>query len=251
MIHCESGLRSVNRGEDMKEKQMGMLIEHRREKYQLNQQDLADKLGVSSRLVSQWETGKRMPNTTLVSKLCEELHISVNELVSGKKLKEEEERQEIQKTVMLLLNTNRKLKKCRIFHKILCCLGVITSLACGMGGYYLWCSNHPIVDISILQYPLKENIKVGTPSMVYTYRLPGEFPSSDLKIFRLSEQSENLNRYFKNNYKTADIKLEMEEKDGKTFLRYAGPATTLDGEMIEFEKEIILDFALDADITYL
>lgn len=233
----------------MDEIQIGMFIASCRENEQLTQQELADHLGVSSKLVSQWETGKRMPHTSQIPRLCEALHMSVNELLSGKKLKEEEERQEIEQTVMLLLNTNRKLNKFRMFHKVLCVFGILMMLGCGYIGYYAYWYFHPMIDIQVSQYGKGENLKIEMPAVSFASPVYETAPSVLLNIFQLIKQCEQTNQIVFDHYKYASIKIDIEEKDGQTILQYAGPATTLDDELIEFEKQIILDFALGANIN--
>ncbi len=44
---------------------------------------LAEKLGITDRAVSKWETGKSMPDASLMLELCQILRISVNDLLSG------------------------------------------------------------------------------------------------------------------------------------------------------------------------
>jgi len=47
---------------------------------------LAEKLGITDRAVSKWETGKSMPDSSIMLELCEILEITVNELLSGEKI---------------------------------------------------------------------------------------------------------------------------------------------------------------------
>lgn len=49
----------------------------------LTQMQLAEKLGITDRAVSKWETGKSMPDSSIMLELCEILGITVNELLSG------------------------------------------------------------------------------------------------------------------------------------------------------------------------
>lgn len=240
----------IESGENMKTIHMGIFIKNRRENYQLTQQELADKLGVTQRLVAQWEAGERVPHTSRIPRLCEELHINVYELLSGKKLTEEEEKLEIEQSVLLLLKTNHKLKKFKIFHKMLCCIGLIAVLACGKVMYYVWCSSHPDVRILIQKHTFKETIGVEDMAISFGTRIEDTSPVLYLNLYRLGEESQGMFRHIKNNYKAADIKLEIEEKGGQTILRYTGPATTLEDELIEFEKEVVLDFSYDAKVKY-
>ena len=61
----------------------GTTIKELREKRNLTQAELADKLQVSSKTVSKWETGKGLPDISLLQPLAEALGISVIELMKG------------------------------------------------------------------------------------------------------------------------------------------------------------------------
>ena len=61
----------------------GPAIRQIRESRQLTQAELAEKIGVSSKTVSKWETGKGLPDITLLQPLAQALGISVIELLSG------------------------------------------------------------------------------------------------------------------------------------------------------------------------
>ncbi|SET69185.1 helix-turn-helix domain-containing protein [Lacrimispora sphenoides] len=65
---------------------IGKFIASCRKEKNLTQAQLAEKLGITDRAVSKWETAKSMPDTGLMPELCELLGISVNELISGEKL---------------------------------------------------------------------------------------------------------------------------------------------------------------------
>jgi transcriptional regulator with XRE-family HTH domain/DNA-directed RNA polymerase subunit RPC12/RpoP len=47
---------------------------------------LAEKLNITDRAISKWENGKAMPDSSIMLDLCNELKISVNELLSGEML---------------------------------------------------------------------------------------------------------------------------------------------------------------------
>ena len=61
----------------------GTTIRHLRESRHLTQSDLAEKLGVSSKTISKWETAKGLPDITLLQPLAQALGISVIELMNG------------------------------------------------------------------------------------------------------------------------------------------------------------------------
>ena len=62
---------------------IGRFIAECRKKNNLTQMQLAEKLGITDRAISKWENGKAMPDSSIMLDLCNELKISVNELLSG------------------------------------------------------------------------------------------------------------------------------------------------------------------------
>ncbi|MBQ7101620.1 MAG: helix-turn-helix domain-containing protein [Clostridia bacterium] len=61
----------------------GATIKRLREEKELTQARLADKIGVSAKAVSKWETAKGLPDITLIEPLAKALGVSVAELMSG------------------------------------------------------------------------------------------------------------------------------------------------------------------------
>lgn len=61
-------------------------IKSLREKKAITQAQLADILGVSSKAVSKWETGKGFPDISLIEPLAKALSVSVMELISGERV---------------------------------------------------------------------------------------------------------------------------------------------------------------------
>ena len=66
----------------------GKFISQKRKEKNLTQEQLADRLGVSNKTISKWETGKCMPDYAVVKILCDELEITVAELIDGETLEE-------------------------------------------------------------------------------------------------------------------------------------------------------------------
>lgn len=70
----------------MNQERIGQFIALRRKDKKLTQSDLAEKLGITNRSVSKWETGKCLPDISLFNPLCNILDININELLAGEKL---------------------------------------------------------------------------------------------------------------------------------------------------------------------
>ena len=66
---------------------IGKFISSVRKEKKLTQKQLADKLGITDRAISKWENGKSMPDLSLLKPICDVLDISINELLSGEKIK--------------------------------------------------------------------------------------------------------------------------------------------------------------------
>lgn len=62
---------------------IGNFIAEQRKKNGLTQIQLAEQLNITDRAISKWETGRSMPDSSIMLELCSLLKISVNELLSG------------------------------------------------------------------------------------------------------------------------------------------------------------------------
>ena len=71
----------------MDQTKIGKFILDCRKEKGLTQEQLAEKIGVTSKSISRWENGNTMPDYSLLKDLCNELDITVNELLSGEKIK--------------------------------------------------------------------------------------------------------------------------------------------------------------------
>lgn len=65
---------------------IGKFIASCRKEQGMTQASLAEKLGISDRAISKWETGKSMPDSGTMLELCDLLKINVNELLSGERI---------------------------------------------------------------------------------------------------------------------------------------------------------------------
>lgn len=95
----------------MNQEKIGKFIASCRKKKNITQQELADKLGVSDRSIGNWENGRNMPDLSLFKPLCKELDITINDLISGEKVKENEYQEKLEENIVNTINfTNKKIK---------------------------------------------------------------------------------------------------------------------------------------------
>ena len=92
----------------MNQEKIGLFISENRKKKKLTQQELAKKLGITNRTISNWENGKYLPDYNLLIPLTKELDISVSELITGEY---EETKIEQKKTVEKFINFLKHIEK--------------------------------------------------------------------------------------------------------------------------------------------
>ena len=92
----------------MDQVKIGKFIAACRKQENLTQAQLAEKLNITTRAVSKWETGKALPDSSIMLALCDMLKISVNELLSGERISMENNNQTNEK---LLLDMAKELEQ--------------------------------------------------------------------------------------------------------------------------------------------
>lgn len=96
---------------------IGKFIALNRRNKGLTQEQLAEKLGVTNKTVSRWETGRYMPDLSLLKPLSEELGITLNELLSGEKLDKENIVEDMELGIIKTLDySNKKVEN--VYRKI-------------------------------------------------------------------------------------------------------------------------------------
>ena len=85
----------------MEQKKIGNFLKNLRKEKGITQEMLAEKLNVSGRTVSRWETGNNMPDISLLIELAEFYDISIPEIVNGERKNEKmnEEVKEVAETM--------------------------------------------------------------------------------------------------------------------------------------------------------
>lgn len=108
----------------MDQGKIGIFISDMRRKQNLTQRQLADKLSISEKTISKWECGKGLPDVSLMLPLCKMLGISVNELLSGELINEQEYRENAEENLLHILKEKEESKKKLIISFISAILGV-------------------------------------------------------------------------------------------------------------------------------
>ena len=107
----------------MNQEKIGKFIAKCRKDKNLTQGELADKLNISNKAISKWETGRGMPDASIMLELCAYLGITVNELLSGEKLEEEEYKEKANENIINMAKESEKNKKVK--NKIIIVLTIV------------------------------------------------------------------------------------------------------------------------------
>ncbi len=89
---------------------IGGFIKEKRNELGLTQKELAERLGVSDKSISKWENGKCLPDFSIFNDLCKELKISINELLAGEVITEEEYRRKFEEGFINTFNMKKEKK---------------------------------------------------------------------------------------------------------------------------------------------
>ena len=112
---------------------IGRFIATRRKEANLTQLQLSEKLNVTDRAVSKWETGKAMPDSSIMLELCDILGITVNDLLSGEVVTMENYNKELENNLLEMAKQKEQSDKRLLFIEIvigvLCVINLIALIA--------------------------------------------------------------------------------------------------------------------------
>lgn len=90
---------------------IGKFIAECRKQNNLTQMQLAERLGITDRAVSKWETGKSLPDSSIMLDLCKELKITVNDLLSGEVITMENYNKELENKILEMVRQKEESDK--------------------------------------------------------------------------------------------------------------------------------------------
>ena len=105
---------------------IGKFIAECRKKNNLTQMQLAEKLNITDRAISKWENGKAMPDSSIMLELCNELKISVNELLSGEMIEMKDYNQIAEKNLLEMAKKEEVQNKKMMFYEMV--IGYMSSV---------------------------------------------------------------------------------------------------------------------------
>lgn len=107
----------------------GRFIKELRTEKQLTQREIAERLNISEKTVSKWETGNGLPEVSLMLPLCKILEISVNELLSGERLDTEKYYEKAEENILSLSADKTEPRTKNVICTVSCVLTIVSALA--------------------------------------------------------------------------------------------------------------------------
>lgn len=104
-------------GNKMNQVKIGKFIASKRKEQGLTQLQLAEKLCITDRAVSKWETGKSLPDTFLMPELCKLLKITINDLLCGEVVSVENYNEKAEKALLEMVKKEEMQNKKLIMYE--------------------------------------------------------------------------------------------------------------------------------------
>ena len=115
----------------MDQSKIGKFIAERRREMGLTQMQLAEKLNVTDRAVSKWETGRSLPDSSIMLGLCDILQITVNDLLCGEVVTMDNYTKELENNLLEMVKqkeqADKQLLRIEIITGILCLVPLLFS----------------------------------------------------------------------------------------------------------------------------
>ncbi len=115
----------------MDQVKIGKFIAERRRKTSLTQMQLAEKLGITDRAISKWETGKSLPDASIMLRLCDILNISVNDLLCGEVVTMDNYNKELENNLLEMIKqkeqADKRLLRIEIVMGIVCLIPLVAA----------------------------------------------------------------------------------------------------------------------------
>ena len=122
----------------MSPQKTGAFIAKLRKESDMTQQELAEKLDVTAKAISRWETGKGYPDVTILPEIAKVLNVSVNEILNGDRFSKEDAAEIAEKTILTVCHqaTVDKRRKYLYVLRIIVIILIVEVILGGM--YYLF-----------------------------------------------------------------------------------------------------------------
>ena len=156
----------------MNQEKIGKFIAKCRKDKKMTQSELAEKLGVTDKSIGNWENGRNMPDLSLFKPLCDELGITINDLLSGEKISKDKYQERFEENIVNTIDysTKRINKYSNLMGLLLVIFGLFISMSAIMifPSESSWGSIYSVFGVIIFLIGMSKL----TRSIKYSIRLP-------------------------------------------------------------------------------
>ena len=152
----------------MNQEKIGKFIAECRKNKKMTQSELAEKLGVTDKSIGNWENGRNMPDLSLFKPLCDELGITINDLMSGEKISKEKYQEKFEENIVNTIDYSSK--KINKFSYVIGLILVVFGLFIAMSAIIMfpsessWSSIYSVFGVMIFTIgvsKLTKKLKIG------------------------------------------------------------------------------------------
>lgn len=155
----------------MEQEKIGKFIAQCRKEKNLTQAELAEKLNITNKTISKWETGRGMPDSSMLLELSKALDINVNELLTGEKIGDVNYKEKAEENIISISKekdkSKRKLKKALIFFCIIITIFITIIILYFIKSFFI-----PLYKYkqNKNQYFIKDNTQVAVNNIVVEFK---------------------------------------------------------------------------------
>ena len=157
----------------MDQSKIGELLRTLRNEKHLSQEQLAEKLNVSSRSVSRWENGNTMPDISLIIELADFYDIDIRELLNGER--ESEKMDKDMKETLDMVSDYSAAEKKKMVRDLITYTGATTIVFCALALINF-------LDLIKIN-PVFESVSIGCISLGFVYSI-----CSIVKILQINDR---------------------------------------------------------------
>jgi transcriptional regulator with XRE-family HTH domain len=118
----------MKRGIIMNQENIGKFIADLRKEKNMTQQELADKLNVTDRAISNWERGRRLPDISLLKELSNLFGVTIDEIICGRRIRKEEKDKLLEQNIIQIYTTRKKIENMQILTELLIFAGIVITI---------------------------------------------------------------------------------------------------------------------------
>ena len=145
---------------------VGKFIALQRKKFSFTQKELAEKLNVTDKAVSKWETGKCYPDIEIIEKLSKIFDVGLNEILSGKIIESENQVVEAERNIIDVMKTSKKNQsKWKIIALILSIITVIITAFFILFNVNTGIKEHQTLTSTEAIFDSKKSMRISIPEI--------------------------------------------------------------------------------------